>query len=390
VAHDQAATGGADVAVGDVISTARDGRAVLVRGQEYLVVSPNSRLKVVEPGASGSVTQIFEELGNVVFKIEKKSTPHFGVQTPYLAAVVKGTTFSVTVTDAGASVQVTEGRVEVSSLDGGATQMLTPGMIGMVSRDQPQQLTIDQGDTPAPDAGVAVDAPAAATTSSADVGPQNGQGARIAATSIAAEATTAAPQGAGPVSGQVAGMSGVDPGLVAADASRVSLIANNGHGYAYGQAVAASVSNAGGNGNGVANGLINSASSNAGGNGNGVANGLVNGVGNAGSSNAGGNGNGLANGLINGAGNAASNNAGGNGNGVANGLVGATGNAGSTNAGGNGNGVANGLVDAAGGSGSSNAGGNGNGVANGLVDNAAAAVAQIAASLNGLGGGKKN
>lgn len=27
----------------------------------------------------------------MIFKFQKKSTPHFGVQTPYLAAVVKGT-----------------------------------------------------------------------------------------------------------------------------------------------------------------------------------------------------------------------------------------------------------------------------------------------------------
>src|SRR3546814_14786860 len=63
----------------------------------------------------------------IVFSIKKKLTPHFGVQTPYLAAVVKGTTFSVTVDGTGASVQVVEGAVEVSTLDGGARDLILPG-----------------------------------------------------------------------------------------------------------------------------------------------------------------------------------------------------------------------------------------------------------------------
>src|SRR3546814_1605096 len=67
---------------------------------------------------------IVESAGNIVFSIKKKLTPHFGVQTPYLAAVVKGTTFSVTVDGTGASVQVVEGAVEVSTLDGGARDLI--------------------------------------------------------------------------------------------------------------------------------------------------------------------------------------------------------------------------------------------------------------------------
>jgi hypothetical protein len=136
------AISGGSLSAGDVITTGTKSRAVLVRGQEYVVVSPNSRLRISAPEQSGGVVQFFEELGNVLFRIDKKATPHFGVKTPYLAAVVKGTTFSVTVTESGTAVQVTEGAVQVSTLDGGATQLLSPGMIGMVDQSQQFRLTI--------------------------------------------------------------------------------------------------------------------------------------------------------------------------------------------------------------------------------------------------------
>ena len=136
------AISGGSLTAGDVITTGAKSRAVLVRGQEYVVVSPNSRLRISAPENSGGVVQFFEELGNVLFRIDKKATPHFGVKTPYLAAVVKGTTFSVTVTETGTAVQVTEGAVQVSTLDGGATQLLSPGMIGVVNQHQQFRLNI--------------------------------------------------------------------------------------------------------------------------------------------------------------------------------------------------------------------------------------------------------
>ena len=87
--------------MGDIVTTGPNARVVLVRGEEYAMVAPNSRLQVADPEPSGGFTQFVERLGNVVYSIKKKATPHFGVATPYLAAVVKGTTFSVTVDPTG-------------------------------------------------------------------------------------------------------------------------------------------------------------------------------------------------------------------------------------------------------------------------------------------------
>ncbi|MBA4308377.1 MAG: hypothetical protein C0429_16735 [Sphingopyxis sp.] len=133
---------GMSLKAGDAVSTGSTGRAVIVRGGEYVIVSPKSRVRITKPEETGAITQIFQSIGSALFKIEKKETPHFGVKTPYLAAVVKGTTFNVTVTANGATVQVTEGRVEVSTLDGGASDMIVPGRIGRVDANDLKLLKV--------------------------------------------------------------------------------------------------------------------------------------------------------------------------------------------------------------------------------------------------------
>ncbi len=127
------ATRGVAVAAGDVVTTAAGARAVLVRGTEFMMVAPASRLRLPAEAQATGVTRVVEEFGNIVFMIKKKMTPHFEVQTPYLAAVVKGTTFSVGVSDQGTAVQVLEGAVDVATLDGGAHDLVTPGAVAMVS-----------------------------------------------------------------------------------------------------------------------------------------------------------------------------------------------------------------------------------------------------------------
>ena len=139
----RAATRGLLLSSGSTIATAR-GRAVLVRGQEFVVVSPNSQIRVAAPQQEQrGVIQVLADWGTALFRIERRSTPHFGVQTPYLAAVVKGTTFTVTVGREGASVQVTEGAVEVSTVDGGAAELVRPGMVVSVGASDLLQLNVE-------------------------------------------------------------------------------------------------------------------------------------------------------------------------------------------------------------------------------------------------------
>lgn len=110
---------------GATITTGPNGRAILTDGRSSITVSASSRLEL--PAANDeSVTSIRQDFGTAVFKVQKKPTAHFEVQTPYLAAVVKGTTFEVTVDAMGATVDVAEGLVDVgANLSGERT--LVPG-----------------------------------------------------------------------------------------------------------------------------------------------------------------------------------------------------------------------------------------------------------------------
>jgi len=76
----------------------------------------------------------------MLYKVKRTGVPHFEVTTPMLAAVVKGTTFTVVVDQKGAAVQVTEGVVEVSSLTGDARRLVEGGMTVYVGRERPDEI----------------------------------------------------------------------------------------------------------------------------------------------------------------------------------------------------------------------------------------------------------
>ena len=141
------ATRGGMLYAGDILVTGNRGRAVVTRGEEYMIVSPSSRLRMPGDTRSGGITQIIEEIGNVIYNVQRRNHQHFSVETPYLAAVVKGTTFSVTVDENGSSVQVLEGLVEVSTLDGGASDLVEPGEVALVATGDRYRLTVEGDET---------------------------------------------------------------------------------------------------------------------------------------------------------------------------------------------------------------------------------------------------
>ena len=182
------ATRGSAIAPGDVVTTGAGGRAVLVRGPEYMMVAPASQLRLPSEEQATGFTRVIEDFGNVVFMIKKKLTPHFEVKTPYLAAVVKGTTFTVGVTPAGASVQVLEGAVDVATGDGGAHELLRPGAFALVGANNIYRMQVQADgitrtlDSPAmpqsgDTAGPVVTAPAGTGSDTAPASVTGAQGA---------------------------------------------------------------------------------------------------------------------------------------------------------------------------------------------------------------------
>ncbi|MBB6182418.1 hypothetical protein HNQ75_004407 [Rhizobium flavum] len=116
------------------ISTGPRGRVQLERGVEKVSFGPKTLAAIItENGLFSRKTEVVQQKGEIALNIEKRSRPHTYVHTPFLAAVVKGTTFTVTVSEKAASVSVDEGLVQVSSFTGGQSTNVGPG----------QQVTVD-------------------------------------------------------------------------------------------------------------------------------------------------------------------------------------------------------------------------------------------------------
>ena len=112
---------------GDTIRTGRSGRVLLVRGEETILISPNSVIGLPTEKKDGLATTILQQAGSVLLEVEKQNVKHFEVETPYLAAVVKGTQFRVTVNATSTSVDVLRGQVEVSDFKSGQIAQVMPG-----------------------------------------------------------------------------------------------------------------------------------------------------------------------------------------------------------------------------------------------------------------------
>ncbi len=112
---------------GDTIRTGRNGRVLLVRGEETILISPNSVVGVPTEKKEGLSTTIIQQAGSILLEVEKRNVKHFEVETPYLAAVVKGTHFSVTVGAGNTKVGVLRGQVEVSDFKTGQVAQVMPG-----------------------------------------------------------------------------------------------------------------------------------------------------------------------------------------------------------------------------------------------------------------------
>ncbi|KGT75193.1 membrane protein [Bradyrhizobium japonicum] len=112
---------------GDTVRTGRNGRVLLVRGEESILISPNSVVGLPAEKKEGLSTTIIQQAGSILLEVEKRNVKHFEVETPYLAAVVKGTQFSVTVNAGSTKVGVLRGQVEVSDFKSGQIARVMPG-----------------------------------------------------------------------------------------------------------------------------------------------------------------------------------------------------------------------------------------------------------------------
>jgi hypothetical protein len=113
-------------------STERNARARLERGAESIAVGPNTVLSPRESSFWGTTT-ILQQSGRIELEVEKRNVQHFSVETPLMAAVVKGTRFVVTVSARAVDVKVSRGLVEVKDLLSGEVANIAPGQSAAVS-----------------------------------------------------------------------------------------------------------------------------------------------------------------------------------------------------------------------------------------------------------------
>ena len=112
---------------GDTIRTGRTGRVLLKRGEETILISPNSVVGVPAQKKEGLSTTIVQQAGSILLEVEKRNVQHFEVETPYLAAVVKGTQFRVTIDAGKTSVDVIRGQVQVADFKTGQIAQVMAG-----------------------------------------------------------------------------------------------------------------------------------------------------------------------------------------------------------------------------------------------------------------------
>jgi len=96
------------------IHTLANGYATFTRGVETVQLGPDTQIEIIDrPGSGKPYTIVKEAFGTVSIEAEVEQVEHFSVQTPYLAAVVKGTRFTVMSGTSGSSVSVQRGHVAV-------------------------------------------------------------------------------------------------------------------------------------------------------------------------------------------------------------------------------------------------------------------------------------
>jgi len=95
-----------------VVRTSMSGRVQFMRDRETVDLEPNTQIQIFDRTGQ-RFTTVKQYFGTVTVEANVENVKHFEVQTPYLAAVVKGTIFVVKSDKRASSVVVKRGHVAV-------------------------------------------------------------------------------------------------------------------------------------------------------------------------------------------------------------------------------------------------------------------------------------
>ncbi len=202
----------AELKRGDVVSddrpirTLADGHVDLQRDQEVVTMGASTQIRIHDQ-TGARFTTVEQSSGSVEVDAEIRNVQHFSVETPYLAAVVKGTHFIVTAAPTGGSVTVSRGFVAVVSK---ASQHSTTVTVGQTASVDPQSDLTVAGSGTLPAILGADGQPVAALSQGGGAGPGDNSGTAAALPAAAAGGGPGA--GSGPGGGSAGGGSGSNPG----------------------------------------------------------------------------------------------------------------------------------------------------------------------------------
>ena len=119
------------------VRTLGDGHADLQRGAEIVTLGADTQV-VIHDKADVRYTTVQQDFGTVEVEAQVENVQHFAVDTPFLAAVVKGTRFTVTSGKTGSSVSVQRGHVQVEDFHNHTRTLLSVGQMATVDRVKTQ------------------------------------------------------------------------------------------------------------------------------------------------------------------------------------------------------------------------------------------------------------
>lgn len=128
------------------VRTGQRGRATLVLAGHVLIARPDTEFTLPDTASLDSDPRVRQDSGRITYEVDGSLFDLFEVHTPYLIAGVKGTVFTVVVSETGASVIVDEGEVEVRSPDGGDVVLLHGGEEARMDRAEGSELEVRPAD----------------------------------------------------------------------------------------------------------------------------------------------------------------------------------------------------------------------------------------------------
>ena len=124
---------------GDIVSddrmirTAQNGRVVFERDGESIELGADTTIQI-QDRVGARFTTVHQHSGDITVVANVENVQHFSVQTPFLAAVVKGTSFRVLANPEESEVMVIRGRVEVRDPAHRTNVTITRGQSATASR----------------------------------------------------------------------------------------------------------------------------------------------------------------------------------------------------------------------------------------------------------------